>query len=155
LRQFDYKRTANDIPALDKLAKYLMPGLDRTVDVNTLLLQYYNLGDIDDKSIGFKFQPRKMITDCKLNLQPAIERCNNAYKKTLVCEQVKYGANEFNLAPFVTPICPEGYQRYGAAKCLRMCNYTEAIEADLQAGEDMLYERRWTKTNYCLKKKEL
>jgi hypothetical protein len=151
LRQFDYKRTPNDIPALDKLAKYLTPGLERTVDINTLLLQYYNLGDIDDKDIGFKFEPRKMISECKLNLEPAKKRCTNAYKNQLKCVQVKYGEDALNLAPFVTPECPEGFQRYGGTKCLRKCNYTEAIMADEKGGEDMLYERRWTKTNYCLK----
>lgn len=35
LRQFDYKRTPKDLPALDRLNKYLTPGLDRPIDLNT------------------------------------------------------------------------------------------------------------------------
>jgi|ERR1711935_124364 len=150
LRQFDFKRTPNDLPALDRLNKYLTPGIDRPIDLNTLLLQFYNLKDIDDKDIGFKFEPRKMISDCNLNLEPALKRCTTAYKSQLKCSQVVYGEGELNKAPFVTPDCPEGYQRFGSSKCLRRCNYAKSIEPDSEAGENP--DSAWTMSNYCVKK---
>jgi hypothetical protein len=119
--------------------------------LNTLLLQFYDLADIDDKETGIKFQPRKAISDCKLDLEPALARCKSAYQG-LPCEQVTYGPGEHNKAPYVSPTCPEGYQRYGCCKCLRTCNYTESVEADVEAGEDADNTRPWTATNYCLKK---
>ena len=78
-----------------------------------------------------------MITECNLNLAPALARCKAAYGKSLTCEQVEYGAGELNKAPFVTPKCPPGYQRYGCCKCVRKCNYTDSIAADVAAGEDV------------------
>ena len=62
-----------------------------------------------------------MITDCNLNLAPALARCKAAYHGALECEQVKYGDDDFALAPFVTPKCPGGFQRYGCCKCARKC----------------------------------
>jgi hypothetical protein len=150
MRQFDYKRTATDLPALDRLNKYLTPGLDRPIDLNTLLLQFYNLKDIDDKEMGIKFEPRKMIDECKLNLEPALKRCATAYKSQLKCSQVVYGPGELNKAPFVTPDCPEGYQRFGSSKCLRKCTYADSIEPDAEAGESP--DSPWTMSNYCTKK---
>lgn len=150
MRQFDYKRTPTDLPALDRLNKYLTPGLDRPIDLNTLLLQFYNLKDIDDKEMGMKFEPRKMIAECKLNLEPALKRCQTAYKSQLKCSQVEYGPGELNKAPFVTPDCPEGYQRFGSSKCLRKCTYADSIEPDAEAGESP--DSPWTQSNYCTKK---
>merc|ERR1711988_527610 len=89
------------------------------------------------------------------DLTPALSRCTHAYGKSLACEQVSYGNDTFNKAPFVTPVCPTGYQRYGCCKCVRKCDYTDSIEADVSAGEDLKNERAWTKVNYCLKKKAI
>lgn len=150
MRQFNYRRSTSALPVLDKLYKYLDQGLDGYVDLNTFLLQYYDLKDIDDKITGFKFEPRKMIADCKLNMQPAIDRCKKAYKD-LNCEVVEYGDDTLNKAPFVTPVCPEGFQRYGSVTCLRNCKDKKSVMADKNAGEDMLNERAWTRTTYCLK----
>jgi len=151
LRQFDYQRTEVLLPKIEHLYNHINPGLDRTVDLNTLLLQWYDLQDIDDKETGIKFQPRKAITECKLNLEPALARCSSAYQN-MPCEQVEYGPGEFNKAPFVVPKCPDGYQRYGCCKCLRNCTYTDSIQADEEMGEDLTNTSRWTNTNHCLKK---
>ena len=120
--------------------------------MNTLLLQFYDLADISDKATGVNFQPRKMISDCKLNLEPALGRCRSAYGGTMDCEQVEYGPGEHNKAPFVVPVCPQGFQRYGCCKCLRKCDYVESLEADSSADEDLANSRVWTQTNYCLKR---
>lgn len=151
LRQYDYQRTANPLPKIEHLYNHVNPGVDRIIDLNTLLLQYYDLQDIDDKETSIQFSPRKAITECKLDLEPAIARCRAAYSN-MECEQVTYGPGEFNKAPYVSPKCPEGYQRYGCCKCLRKCNYTQSIEPDESMGEDMAMNSIWTNTNYCLKK---
>lgn len=93
-----------------------------------------------------------MITDCHLNLRPALARCESAYGYRLKCEQVVYGKEKDHRAPFVTAKCPGGYQRYGCCKCLRKCNYSSSIMADAAAGEDPKDEEVWTKTTYCLKR---
>lgn len=127
----------------------MQPGIQREIDMQTLLLQYYNLKPIKDRSLNLTWNPRKMIHDCKLNLAPAIERCKAAYGYQIDCEQVEWLDQEYNKAPFVTPKCPQGFQRYGCCKCLRTCNYTESIIPDKEEGENN--ERNWTNTQYCLK----
>jgi len=151
LRQYDYQRTSVMLPKIEHLYNHVNPGVDRIIDLNTLLLQYYDLQDIDDKETGIKFEPRKTITACNLALEPALERCKSAYPG-MDCEQVTYGPGEFNKAPYVSPKCPMGYQRYGCCKCLRKCDYTQSIEADVTAGEDVTLASVWTNVNYCLKK---
>merc|ERR1719345_550627 len=151
LRQYDYQRTSVMLPKIEHLYNHVNPGVDRIIDLNTLLLQYYDLQDIDDKETGIKFEPRKTITACNLALEPAIERCKSAYPN-MDCEQVTYGPGEFNKAPYVSPKCPIGYQRYGCCKCVRKCNYTDSIVSDAAVGEDVNNERPWTKVNYCVKR---
>jgi len=153
LREFDERRSDSPLPEIVHLYDHIQPGVDRNIDINTLLLQYFNLKDISDKETNVVFKPRKMITQCNLNLMPALARCKAAYGGSLFCEQVEYGNDDLNKAPFVTPKCPTGYQRYGASKCVRDCSYTESIESDVAAGEDMENKRKWTKVNYCNKKK--
>ncbi len=63
-----------------------------------------------------------------------------------------YGEGEFNRAPYVAPMCPEGYQRYGCCTCVRKCNYVLSVASDATMGEDPENVRPWTQTNYCLKK---
>lgn len=96
-----------------------------------------------------------MISDCNLNLAPAIERCKSAYSNSLDCEVVVYGKGKYNKAPYVTAKCPPGFQRYGGTKCVRKCNYTVSIKPDSEAGQDSSNERPWTQTNYCLKKSSM
>jgi hypothetical protein len=153
LRDFDERRNDSPLPEIAHLYDHIQPGVDRNIDINTLLLQFFNLRQIHDQETNFNFDPRKMISECNLNLLPALARCKAAYGKSLTCEQVTYGNDIFNKAPFVTPQCPFGYQRYGCCKCVRSCNYTESIESDVDAGEDLKNERTWTKVNYCRKKK--
>lgn len=155
LRDFDERRNDSALPEIAHLYDHIQPGVDRNIDINTLLLQYFNLKDINDKETNFTFKPRAMINECQLNLLPALARCKAAYGKSLTCEQVEYGDDTFNKAPFVTPRCPPGYQRYGCCKCVRKCDYTESIESDGGVGEDMKNERSWTKVNYCVKKPAL
>lgn len=155
LREFDERRNDSPLPHIAHLYDHIQPGVDRNIDINTLLLQYFNLKDIHDKETNVVFKPRQMVSDCNLNLLPALARCKAAYGNTLICEQVEYGDDNFNKAPFVTPQCPTGYQRYGCCKCVRKCDYTDSIEADGAAGEDMKNDRGWTKVNYCLKKKAI
>jgi len=152
LRDFDERRNDGALPEIAHLYDHIQPGVDRNIDINTLLLQFFNLKDINDSETNFSFKPRSMITNCNLNLAPALARCKSAYGRSLTCEQVEYGNDPFNKAPFVTPICPPGYQRYGCCKCVRKCNYTDSIESDVAVGEDLLNERSWTKVNYCVKK---
>jgi hypothetical protein len=154
LRQFDYQRTEILLPKIEHLYNHINPGLDRSVDLNTLLLQWYDLQDIDDRDTGIKFQPRKAITECNLNLAPALGRCSSAYQG-MPCEQVEYGPGEYNKAPFVVVKCPNGFQRYGCCKCLRSCTYTDSIEPDVEMGEDPTNASRWTNTNNCVKKPSL
>jgi len=153
LRDFDERRNDSPLPEIAHLYDHIQPGVDRNIDINTLLLQYFNLKDINDKETNFTFKPRQMINECQLNLLPALSRCKAAYGKSLTCEQVEYGDDDFNKAPFVTPMCPTGYQRYGCCKCVRKCDYTDSIESDAAALEDPKNERPWTKVNYCVKKK--
>ena len=155
LREFDERRNDTPLPEITHLYDHIQPGVDRNIDINTLLLQYFNLKDINDKETNVTFKPREMINECKLNLEPALARCKAAYGNSLLCEQVEYGDDNFPRAPFVTPKCPAGYQRYGCCKCVRMCNYTESINADVAALEDPKNERAWTKVNYCVKRKAL
>jgi len=155
LREFDERRNDTPLPEITHLYDHIQPGVDRNIDINTLLLQYFNLKDISDKETNVQFKPRQMINECTLNLEPALARCKAAYGNSLQCEQVEYGNDTFNKAPFVTPKCPNGYQRYGCCKCVRKCNYTESIESDVSAAEDKDNERPWTKVNYCLKKKAI
>jgi hypothetical protein len=155
LREFDERRNDTPLPEITHLYDHIQPGVDRNIDINTLLLQYFNLKDINDKETNVTFKPREMINECKLNLDPALARCKAAYGNSLMCEQVEYGDDNFPKAPFVTPKCPAGYQRYGCCKCVRMCNYTESIDADVAALEDPKNERAWTKVNYCVKRKAL
>jgi len=155
LREFDERRNDTPLPEITHLYDHIQPGVDRNIDINTLLLQYFNLKDISDKETNVQFKPRQMINECGLNLEPALARCKAAYGNSLQCEQVEYGKDTFNKAPFVTPKCPEGYQRYGCCKCVRKCNYTESIESDVDAQEDPKNERSWTKVNYCVKKKAI
>ena len=155
LREFDERRNDTPLPEITHLYDHIQPGVDRNIDINTLLLQYFNLKDINDKETNVTFKPREMINECKLNLEPALARCKAAYGNSLLCEQVEYGDDNFPRAPFVTPKCPAGYQRYGCCKCVRMCNYTESIDADVAALEDPKNERAWTKVNYCVKRKAL
>jgi len=96
-----------------------------------------------------------MISDCKIDLTPAIKRCESAYGGTLPCEQVIYGSDEYNKAPYATPKCPFGYQRYGSSKCVRTCNYTESIEADAESGEDPTNQSGWTKVLLTYNKNRL
>jgi len=152
LREFDERRTESPLIEYKSLYNHIQAGVDRNIDINTLLLQFFNLKDINDKDTGYKFEPRRMISDCKIDLTPAIKRCESAYGGTLPCEQVIYGSDEYNKAPYATPKCPFGYQRYGSSKCVRTCNYTESIEADAESGEDPTNQSGWTKTNYCIKK---
>jgi len=131
LRQYDYQRTETLLPKIEHLYNHVNPGVDRIIDLNTLLLQFYDLQDIDDKETGIKFTPRKAISECKLELEPAIARCRSAYTG-MDSEQVSYGLGDYNSAPYVAPKCPIGYQRYGCCKCLRKCNYTDSIESDVE-----------------------
>merc|ERR1712170_31576 len=151
-RDFDERRNDSPLPEIAHLYDHIQPGVDRNNDINTLLLQFFNLKDIHDAETNYDFKPRQMISSCNLNLAPALARCKAAYGKSLTCEQVEYGSDNFNKAPFVTPQCPAGYQRYGCCKCTRKCDYTESIESDVDAGEDLKNERPWTKVNYCRKK---
>jgi len=155
LREFDERRNDAPLPEITHLYDHIQPGVDRNIDINTLLLQFFNLKDINDKETNTQFKPRSMITECNLNLAPALGRCKAAYGNSLQCEQVEYGDDALNKAPFVTPKCPSGYQRYGCCKCVRMCDYTDSIEADGAAGEDVTGARAWTRVNYCTKKKAI
>merc|ERR1712110_1349997 len=152
LREFDERRNDTPLPEITHLYDHIQPGVDRNIDINTLLLQFFNLKDINDKETNTQFKPRSMITECNLNLAPALARCKSAYGKSLTCEQVEYGSDALNKAPFVTPKCPPGYQRYGCCKCVRKCDYTDSIVSDAAVGEDVNNERSWTKVNYCVKK---
>ena len=155
LTEFDERRNDTPLPEITHLYDHIQPGVDRNIDINTLLLQFFNLKDISDKETNVTFKPRTMITECNLNLAPALARCKAAYGNSLTCEQVEYGNDPLNKAPFVTPQCPDGFQRYGCCKCVRQCDYTQSIEADAEKGEDIKNERSWTKVNYCLKKNAL
>merc|ERR1712170_62260 len=155
LRDFGERRNDSPLPEIAHLYDHIQPGVDRNIDINTLLLQFFNLKDINDKETNTQFKPRSMITECNLNLAPALGRCKAAYGNSLTCEQVEYGDDALNKAPFVTPKCPSGYQRYGCCKCVRMCDYTDSIEADGAAGEDVTGARSWTRVNYCTKKKAI
>jgi hypothetical protein len=155
LREFDERRNDTPLPEITHLYDHIQPGVDRNIDINTLLLQFFNLKDISDKETNVQFKPREMITKCNLNLAPSLARCKAAYGGSLMCEQVEYGNDQYNKAPFVTPQCPTGYQRFGCCKCVRTCNYTDSIESDSSQGEDIKNERGWTKTNFCVKKKAI
>merc|ERR1712086_713396 len=150
-RRFGYQRSSTPLPKIEHLYNHVQPGVDRIIDLNTLLLQYFDLQDIDDKETGIKYEPRKDITSCKLQLEPAIARCRSAYPG-MECAHVVYGEGEFNRAPFVSPVCPEGFQRFGCCTCLRKCNYVLSVESDVTMGEDPENVAPWTMTNYCLKK---
>lgn len=152
LRDFDERRNDAPLPEIAHLYDHIQPGVDRNIDINTLLLQYFNLKDINDKETNYQFKPRQMINECNLNLAPALARCKAAYGKSLTCEQVEYGYDPLNKAPFVTPKCPAGYQRYGCCKCVRKCDYTDSIVSDAAVGEDVNNDRSWTKVNYCVKR---
>lgn len=128
LREFDERRNDPPLTEITHLYDHIQPGVDRNPDINTLLLQFFNLKDINDNETNVTFKPREMINQCKLNLDPELARCKAAYGNSLMCEQVKYGDENFPKAPFVTPKCPAVYQRYGCCKCVRMCNYTESID---------------------------
>lgn len=149
LRQLNFQRDTNILPEIDHLYNHIQPGVQREIDMQTLLLQYFNLKPIKDRSLNLTWNPRKMIHDCKLNLVPAIERCKAAYGYQLDCEQVQWLDQEYNKAPFVTPKCPEGFQRYGCCKCLRKCDYSESVIPDDEYKENN--QRGWTNTLYCLK----
>jgi len=152
MKDFDERRNDAPLPEIAHLYDHIQPGVDRNIDINTLLLQYFNLKDINDKETNYQFKPRQMINECNLNLAPALARCKAAYGKSLTCEQVEYGSDALNKAPFVTPKCPPGYQRYGCCKCVRKCDYTDSIVSDAAVGEDVNNERSWTKVNYCVKR---
>jgi len=152
MKDFDERRNDAPLPEIAHLYDHIQPGVDRNIDINTLLLQYFNLKDINDKETNYQFKPRQMINECNLNLLPALARCKAAYGKSLTCEQVEYGNDALNKAPFVTPKCPAGYQRYGCCKCVRKCDYTDSIVSDAAVGEDVNNERSWTKVNYCVKR---
>ena len=154
LKDFELRRSSNPLEGFMSLYDHIQPGLERTIDITSLLLQFYNLKDIDDRDTGYKFEPRKMINECNLNLSAAIKRCQGSYGG-MPCEQILYGNDKYNKAPFAAPKCPFGFQRYGCCKCLRTCNYTDSIEADSEAGEDITNKSGWTKTNYCVKKEAL
>merc|ERR1739849_34740 len=108
LKDFDERRNDAPLPEIAHLYDHIQPGVDRNIDINTLLLQYFNLKDINDKETNYQFKPRQMINECNLNLLPALARCKAAYGKSLTCEQVEYGSDALNKAPFVTPKCPPG-----------------------------------------------
>jgi len=150
MKDFDERRNDAPLPEIAHLYDHIQPGVDRNIDINTLLLQYFNLKDINDKETNYQFKPRQMINECNLNLLPALARCKTFIG--LTCEQVEYGNDALNKAPFVTPKCPPGYQRYGCCKCVRKCDYTDSIVSDAAVGEDVNNERSWTKVNYCVKR---
>merc|ERR1712190_685139 len=64
LRDFDERRNDSPLPEIAHLYDHIQPGVDRNIDINTLLLQYFNLKDISDKETNFTFAPRKMISEC-------------------------------------------------------------------------------------------
>merc|ERR1712178_586204 len=97
LREFDERRNDAPLPEITHLYDHIQPGVDRNIDINTLLLQYFNL-----KETNYQFKPRQMINECNLPLAPALARCKAAYGKSLTCEQVEYGSDALNKAPFVT-----------------------------------------------------
>jgi len=102
---------------------------------------------ITDGDKNFKINLRKAITDCRLNLDKALKRCEYAYSKLkgAVCERVRWGGDdEWDLAPFVTLKCPSGYKRYGCCKCMRDCNKHKGLK-----HEDKL--TKWTGFDYCMK----
>lgn len=67
LREFDERRTESPLIEYKSLYNHIQAGVDRNIDINTILLQFFNLKDIDDKETGYKFQPRKMISECNLD----------------------------------------------------------------------------------------
>ena len=155
LREFDERRSDTPLPEITHLYDHIQPGVDRNIDINTLLLQFFNLKDISDKETNTQFKPRTMINECNLNIAPALAVCKTAYGNSLQCEQFEYGEDSINKAPFVKPKCPAGYQRYGCCKCFRKCDYTSNFETDFTTGEDTTGARAWTRVNYCTKKKAI
>lgn len=118
----------------DTLNGLLTEGVDQSIDVNTLLLQYYHLKD--DASLK--------IDSCNLNLEPAMRRCNLVYgsvDSSLKCTQVKVLNKQ---APFVTLQCPVGYQRNGCCRCSRICDSEGLVAAQVDSHS--------TDKNYCIKK---
>jgi hypothetical protein len=98
----------------------LNEGIDQSIDVNTLLLQYYHLKD----------DARGKIDKCRLNLEPARSRCSSVYHmidQQLKCRQVALNSQQ---APFVTLECPNGYQRNGCCRCSRICDSDGLIMDD-------------------------
>lgn len=101
----------------------LNEGVDQSIDVNTLLLQYYHLKD--DAS--------SKIDSCNLNLDSAKRRCDMVYGSvdpSLKCTQVKILKKA---APFVTLKCPAGYQRNGCCRCTRICDAEGLIAYQIDA----------------------
>lgn len=91
----DGKRT--DTIKLNQLFKV---GVDQGIDITTLLLQYFNLESKDikvaDGEKNFTINLRKAITNCNLNMDKALKRCEYAYSKLkgAECERVRWGGNE-------------------------------------------------------------
>lgn len=83
-----------------KLNQLFKVGVDQGIDLTTLLLQYFNLESKDikitDGDKNFKINLRKAITDCRLNLDKALKRCEYAYSKLkgAVCERVRWGGDD-------------------------------------------------------------
>lgn len=119
----------------ENLTNLLNEGIDQSIDVNTLLLQYYHL----------KKDARKKIDNCKLNLKPAQSRCNSVYESldyNLKCESMVINGQP---APFVTLECPSGYERNGCCRCSRQCDSEGLVEEVNKTGN--------TDKNHCVKRK--
>merc|ERR1712110_1347766 len=57
LREFDERRNESTLPDITHLYDHIQPGVDRNIDINTMLLQFYNLRDIQDKESNTNFVP--------------------------------------------------------------------------------------------------
>ena len=96
----------------------LHEGVQQGIDLNTLLLQYQYLNEVD----------RNSIRDCELDLTRAMTRCKSIYGE---CNEVTFNEANFTLdprtdgekLPFVTRSCPEHYVRYGCCSCMRSCEH--------------------------------
>jgi len=104
----------------------LHEGVQQGIDLNTILLQYQYLNQVE----------RNSIRDCNLSLDRALQRCKSVYQE---CANVSYNDANFTRdaqtegesLPFVTRSCPPEYVRYGCCSCQRACSaYPEIFDLD-------------------------
>ena len=114
------KKMNEESPESDSnLNQLITEGTRQSIDMVTVLLQYFHLGRHN----------QTRIDNCRLNMSKAISRCQKVYQSLGgTCRVVSIDNKK---APFVTVDSPNGYIRYGCCKCVRTCQYKNLINKDL------------------------